>query len=469
MFLERYAAEYEARGRLRTLRRAHLLALGIKLGLGLVASAVLLALHAVARALLRRCPSCACCVPVLTRDGGLRRALDHRPRHALRHCSSFRWVALLAVLFHVAKTVMVGLLWWAQPRTRRAGHRALGADRGAGAGVRPRCRCGSCGAPGTASRRRPSAPGAALLRSMFSYCVPLLGARITFMSGQNLSKIVLGKLFDAAAAGLLHVRLPDHRALRRAGEHAAARRCCPRSPTWSRAGSASGCAWSSTRRSGSSRSLACALSFGLFVFARELTLLVGSPLFEPAIPHAARAGPGADRAHRPAAAHHAVPGDAAAGHRAGARAGQVRDRVRLPTSCWCSPLGVIGRGLGEPGRRGGVLRRGAGAAGAAAARGRGGARAHRRSPRWRCCCRCWPSPCWSSGASAACLGSLVHVALVLPLAVVGACSRSGWCAARISTSWRTLPLRAALDARGARQPAGRARRLRPAGRVRRTA
>jgi O-antigen/teichoic acid export membrane protein len=29
---------------------------------------------------------------------------------------------------------------------------------------------------------------------------------------------------------------------------------------------------------------ACALSFGLFVFAREITLFVGSPMFEPAIP-----------------------------------------------------------------------------------------------------------------------------------------------------------------------------------------
>src|SRR5205085_162915 len=35
-----------------------------------------------------------------------------------------------------------------------------------------------------------------LLRSMVAYCRPLLGARITFTSGQNLSTLVVGKLFD---------------------------------------------------------------------------------------------------------------------------------------------------------------------------------------------------------------------------------------------------------------------------------
>src|SRR5262245_62875786 len=44
VYLERYAAEHEAHGRLATLRRAHHLTLALKLGLGLIATAVLLAI-----------------------------------------------------------------------------------------------------------------------------------------------------------------------------------------------------------------------------------------------------------------------------------------------------------------------------------------------------------------------------------------------------------------------------------------
>src|SRR5690348_13265805 len=44
MYLERYAAEYLALGRLRTLRRAHLLALAGKLLLGAVAAVAMVAL-----------------------------------------------------------------------------------------------------------------------------------------------------------------------------------------------------------------------------------------------------------------------------------------------------------------------------------------------------------------------------------------------------------------------------------------
>src|SRR5262245_26999132 len=44
VYLERYAAEHEAQGRLLTLRRAHRLALALKLVLGGIATVVLLAL-----------------------------------------------------------------------------------------------------------------------------------------------------------------------------------------------------------------------------------------------------------------------------------------------------------------------------------------------------------------------------------------------------------------------------------------
>ena len=112
VFLERYAAEYQARGDLLTLRRAHRLALGLKLGLGLLASA---ALAALAPALSRHfaMPELAVLLPLLTlivaTDG-----LATTGRATLYGMQRFEWVSALAVVFHVAKTALVGLLWYAR-------------------------------------------------------------------------------------------------------------------------------------------------------------------------------------------------------------------------------------------------------------------------------------------------------------------------------------------------------------------
>ncbi|TFG87021.1 MAG: hypothetical protein E4H17_03710 [Gemmatimonadales bacterium] len=211
------------------MRRAHLLALGIKLGLGLVASAV-----------------------------------------------------LLAVFFHLAKIVLVAMLWW--------GHHGLFALALGLAVLAVALALAQTAVPlwilRHARDREPPAPERAwrgLLRSMFGYCLPLLGARITFMSGQNLSTIVLGKLFSPGILGYFKFAfqtierfndlanavpsslLPSLTNLVARGERKRLRLVFDQALRLIQA-------------------LAFALSFGLFVFAQELALLIGGWPFVPAAP-----------------------------------------------------------------------------------------------------------------------------------------------------------------------------------------
>jgi len=278
VFLERYAAEYEARGLRRTLRRAHLLALGIKLGLGLVASAVLLALTPWLAGFFDS-PALLVLLPILTVMVALD-GLSTTGRATLYGTQEFRGLSLLAVSFHLAKIVLVAMLWWGRHDLFAL---ALGLSVLAAA-----LALAQAAVPlwimRQARDREPPAPERAwrgLLRSMFSYCVPLLGARITFMSGQNLSTIILGKLFSPGNLGYFKFAfqtierfndlanavpsslLPSLTGLVARGERERMRLIFDQAQRLIQA-------------------LAFALSFGLFVFARELTLLIGGWPFEPA-------------------------------------------------------------------------------------------------------------------------------------------------------------------------------------------
>jgi PST family polysaccharide transporter len=280
MYLERYAAEYEARRLLRTLRRAQLLALALKLALGIAAGAAVLVL---APLLARQyaMPELLLLVPILSLtvvfDG-----LSTTGRATLYGIQQFRWLSVLAILFHVAKTVMVGLLWW----TRHGlvslvlGLTVLTVLQGLAQTAVPLWMMRR------AEDHEPPAPERewrGLLRNMLGYCIPLLGARITFMSGQNLSTLILGKLFDPALLGyfkfafqtverfveLVHALpsslLPSLTQLVAKGERERLRLVFDQAQRLVQA-------------------LAGLFAFGLFVFARELTLVVASPLFAPAIP-----------------------------------------------------------------------------------------------------------------------------------------------------------------------------------------
>jgi teichuronic acid exporter len=280
MFLERYAAEYQERGLRRTLRRAHLLALGIKLGLGLAASAVLLALTPwLARFF--AVPQLLVLVPVLTVmvafDG-----FSTTGRATLYGTQEFRWLSLLAVSFHFVKIVLVAMLWWGR-------HDLLALALGLSV-LAMALALAQAAVPlwilRHARDHEPPAPERdwrGLLRSMFSYCVPLLGARITFMSGQNLSTIVLGKLFSPGLLGYFKFAfqtierfndlanavpsslMPSLTSLVARGERERMRLIFDQALRLIQA-------------------LAFAVSFGLFVFAQELALLIGGWSFMPAVP-----------------------------------------------------------------------------------------------------------------------------------------------------------------------------------------
>jgi O-antigen/teichoic acid export membrane protein len=281
-FLERFAAEYQAQGRFDTLRRAHHLALLLKLGLGAVA-AVLLAALAPWLAHHFQMPELGALLPVLTliviTDG-----LATTGRATLYGLQRFRWLCFLSVTFHLVKTVMVGALWgFKQGLIALAfGLSGLTLLHGLAMSLVPVWILSHALAPAPAGPAPAPARGG-LLREMAAYCAPLLGARVSFLSGQNLSKVVLGKLFDATHLGyfsfafqtmerfielvatLPSALLPSLTQLVARAERERLRYVFDQAFRLIQL-------------------MACVLSFGVFVFARELTLLVGSPLFEPAVP-----------------------------------------------------------------------------------------------------------------------------------------------------------------------------------------
>ena len=202
VYLERYAAEHEAQGRLLTLRRAQRLALTLKLVLGGLAGTVLVAIAPLLASNFST-PELATLLPLLALivvcDG-----LSTTGRAVLYGFQRFRWICSLSVVFHIAKTVMVGMLWWTRQGLLQlaVGLTVLTTIQGVVQCAVPlwmlRDARDTGAAPGEIA---PPGPRGGLLRSMLAYCTPLLGARIAFLSGQNLSKVVLGKLFALSDLG----------------------------------------------------------------------------------------------------------------------------------------------------------------------------------------------------------------------------------------------------------------------------
>jgi O-antigen/teichoic acid export membrane protein len=291
VYLERYAAEHDAHGRLLTLRRAHRLALALKLGLGVLIGTMLV----VFTPFLDRqfdAPLLATVLPVLALivvfDG-----LSTTGRAVLYGLQRFRLICVIAVTFHVAKTIMVGMLWWMR---RGLPELALGlailtALQGLAQTIPPlwllrKARDSApAGATGEATAAAPSGTPKrqSMLRTMVGYCVPLYGARAAFLSGQNLSKVVLGKLFGVADLGYFSfafqtverfVELAN--ALPSALLPSLTRLVANRERERLR--------WVFDQAFRLIQVAACALSVSLFLFAPELTRWVGSPMFAPAVP-----------------------------------------------------------------------------------------------------------------------------------------------------------------------------------------
>ncbi|HEY6194646.1 MAG TPA: lipopolysaccharide biosynthesis protein [Candidatus Eisenbacteria bacterium] len=284
VFLERYAAEYQARGRFDLLTRAHAIALGIKFVLGLLASGALLAITPQLATQYNQ-PELNVLVPILTfmvaTDG-----LSTTGRSLLFGMQRYEWVSGLALLFHVGKTVLVGLLWWS-----RQGLVSLAIGLSALAVIQAIMFSIAAWALARRAERShaPTDPNAAaragepsLLRQMIGYCAPLLGARAAFLSGQNLGKLVLGKILDATQLGYftfafqtierfveLVYTLPN--SLLPSLTHLVARE------ERERLGYVFDQAFRLVQVA------ACVTAWAVFSFAPELTMWVGSPLFLPSM------------------------------------------------------------------------------------------------------------------------------------------------------------------------------------------
>lgn len=282
MYLERYAAEYQVHGRPRTLRRAFFTALGLKLALGL---AVCAGLVAVTEALARfyEIEELRVLVPLLTvfaaTDG-----LSTTGRAVLFGLQRFEWVSAISLIFNVGKTLLVGFLWLGGQGlvALAVGFSALAALQALVTFVAAELvlrRVAREARPGAAE---PEVPGG-LLRAMFTYCMPLYGARLSFLSGQNLGKLVLGKVLDPAALGLFTFAFQTvERFVELA--HTVPNSLLPSLTQLVTHGDRERLRYVTDQAFRLIQLLACALSFVLFVYAPELVRIVGSSLFVPAVP-----------------------------------------------------------------------------------------------------------------------------------------------------------------------------------------
>jgi O-antigen/teichoic acid export membrane protein len=284
VYLERHAAEYEARGQHLRLLRVHLWALAVKAVLGVIAGCVLYYL-----------------VPWIARQYGFEKldalvllllalvvfdGFSSTGRATLFGLQEFSWIAGLAIFTHTLKLVAVILL----AKTGR-GPSSLALTLSGLAIVGGLLSTSIALALAWTRARRALAAGTdtsphegagAIVQDMFRYCMPLLGARAAFISGQNLSRVVLGKFFDASALGLFSFAfqtverfvglvyaipsslLPSLTQLVARGEHERMRRLMDK-----------GFRLVAT--------LACALSFMVFVFAEEITRVIGGERYLPAV------------------------------------------------------------------------------------------------------------------------------------------------------------------------------------------
>ena len=278
-FLERYAAEYQAHGRFLTLRRAQFQAMFIKLALGLVTGlALVFGAGFIGRQF--HVPDLRLLLPVLSLMV-MFEGVSTTGRATLYGLQQFRWISGIALVFHVVKTAMVALLWWTQKGLVELalGLTLLAILQGAVSAGIPMWMLRHARDP----EGQEGPQGRVLTRSIFSYCLPLLGARVTFLSGQNLGKIVLGKIFDATLLGYFSFAyqtvdrfvdviyalpsslLPSLTQLVARGEKERMRFVLEQSLRLIQV-------------------VALVVSVAVVLGAREITLVLGSPLFEPAIP-----------------------------------------------------------------------------------------------------------------------------------------------------------------------------------------
>jgi O-antigen/teichoic acid export membrane protein len=281
-YLDRYAAEHDMFGRHGLLRRAFAIAFGLKLVLGLATSGVLVLLTPW---LVRRyqIPELGYLVPLLSAVV-VADSLSTTGRSLLFGLQKFGWVSSLSLVASLARTAMVWMLWHA-----KQGLYGLGGGMsllavgqavlfgGTAAVVLARLR-----APAE-PREAPAAPPGGLLRQMIAYCMPMLGANLSFLSGQSLGKLVLGLVIDPMHLGYFNFAFTT---VERFVEivNTLPRALLPSLTQIVAIGDRERLHYVFNQAYRLMQVVALALSMALFVYAREIVLLVGSPLFEPAVP-----------------------------------------------------------------------------------------------------------------------------------------------------------------------------------------
>jgi len=284
IYLERHAAEFETRGQHLRLLRAHLWALALKAVLGFLAGSALVQLAPWIEAQYgfeKLGLLVTLLVALVVFDG-----FGATGRATLYGLQQFSWIAALAILQHVVKLFAVIVLWTAGrgPTSLALTIAALAVLHGMLAGgvafaiAWKRAAIARDAGTDASPQESPSS----ILMDIFRYCLPLLGARAAFISGQNLSRVVLGKFFPAEALGLFSFAfqtverfvglvyavpsslLPSLTQLVARGEDERMRRLLDK-----------GFRLVAT--------LAAALSFFIFVFAEEITRLLGGENFLPAV------------------------------------------------------------------------------------------------------------------------------------------------------------------------------------------
>jgi PST family polysaccharide transporter len=296
VYLERFAAEYEARRQMGRLARAHLLTLALKVGCGLVAGAVLAALAPWLAARYHE-PILAEILWVLA---GLTvcEAFIATGRAVLFGLQRFGWMAAVALAVQGFKVAAVTLLWVKAQGLIVLAVLLLGLAvvqgvilTGLAVTFVRRGRAPAGGAMSSAAavlvvhEGEPStaAAGAPLLGAIFRYCLPLLGARVAFLSGQNLSRVVLGAFMSLENLGYFSF------AFTLVDRFVGFVYALPSSllPSFTQLVARGDTGRFTILFDKAFRLVATAaalLSAGLFLFAHELTLVVGGKSYLPAVP-----------------------------------------------------------------------------------------------------------------------------------------------------------------------------------------
>lgn len=218
LYLERYAAEYETRGMMSVLQRAHLLTLamkstlGVLVGTALVAGSAWIAQHYQV-SLLGRILQILGLLVVFE-------GFTVTGRAVLFGLQRFGWIATVSILAHALKIAVVALLWWkakgllflSVALVAIGGVQAVALTLLAVALVR-KGRAAVASAPSPATRALadeeestplPSEPlpqAGSLASGIVRYSMPLYGARAAYLASQNLSRIVLGRFVSPELLG----------------------------------------------------------------------------------------------------------------------------------------------------------------------------------------------------------------------------------------------------------------------------